>query len=126
MTHLYQLRAFALWMVRKGIRLPMVLLKQVGKGLEFVANAVYEDGALGVFLAFLVSMLGFMLVFISGGIYLEVTKEEGVAIEIGQVAPYGAYGFASTATVIFFYTCWYCFRREQDELIEKLKDRQHG
>ena len=122
MTALYQLRAFALWMVRKGIRLPMVLIKQTGKGLDFIASAVYADGALGVFLAFLVSMLGFMLVFISGGVYLECTKVEDTIVPVGQVASFGAYGFIATATVIFFYTCWYCFKREQQELINHLKD----
>ena len=122
MTAVYQFRAFAFWMMRKALRLPLTLVKQAGKGLEFVANSFYEDGALGVFLAFLVSMLGFMLVFISGGVYLECTKVEDTVVPVGQVALFGAYGFIATVTVIFFYTCWYCFRREQDELLEKLKD----
>lgn len=125
MTTVYQLRAFAFWMMRKALRLPLTLVKQVSKGLEFVAKAVYEDGAIGVFLAFLISGLGFMLGFMAGGIYLECTKVEDAVVQIGQVAQFGAYGFIATATTVFFYTSWYCFKQEQNELIENLKEKYH-
>lgn len=118
----YELRAFGGWMVRKAVRLPLTLVKQVGKGLDYLARAVYEDGGIGVMLCSLISALGFILGFIAGGIYLECTKVENTIVPVGQVASFGAYGFIATATVIFFYTCWYCFKREQNELIENLKD----
>ena len=122
----YELQAFGGWMVRKAVRLPLKLVKQVGIGLEFMAKAVYEDRGVGFMLCSLISVLGFMLGFIAGGIYLECTKAEDTVVQIGQVAPFGGYSFIATATVIFFYTCWYCFKQEQNELIEHLKDTNHG
>lgn len=122
----YELQAFGGWMVSKAVRLPLKLVKQVGIGLEFMAKAVYEDGGVGFMLCSLISVLGFMLGFIAGGIYLECTKVEDTVVQIGQVAPFGGYSFIATATVIFFYTCWYCFKQEQNELIEHLKDTNHG
>ena len=109
-------------MVRKTIRFPLLLVTQIDHGLEFLAKAVYQDGFIGVVLSFLISMLGFMAGFIPGGIYLECIKEEGTVVQLGQVAMYGLYTGVATAVVIFFYTCWYCFKQEQHELFEKLRD----
>ena len=121
----YELQAFGGWMVRKAVRLPLKLVKQVGIGLEFMAKAVYEDRGVGFMLCSLISVLGFMLGFIAGGIYLECTKVEDTIVPVGQVASFGAYGFIATVTVIFFYTCWYCFKREQQELINHLKEKDY-
>lgn len=119
---LYQLRAFGFWMVRKTLRFPLLLVNQATKLLDLIATAVYDDGFIGVVLGFLVSMMGFILGFITGGIYLECTKEPSTIVEVGRVAMYGFYSGIATAVTIFFYTCWYCFKQEQNELIEHLKD----
>ena len=118
----YELQAFGGWMVRKAVRLPLKLVKQVGIGLEFMAKAVYEDGGVGFMLCFLISCLGFMLGFIAGGIREEIIKPEDTIVHLSQVAHYGLVTGGITAVVIFFYTCWYCFKQEQEELFKNLKD----
>lgn len=117
----YELRAFGGWMVRKTIQLPLRLCKLVGQGLEFLAKAIYEDGGIGFLLSFMISCIGFIVGFIAGGIREEIIKPEDTMVPIGQVAMYGLVAGSITAVVIFFYTCWYCFKREQTELIENLK-----
>lgn len=122
---MYQLRAFICWMFSKACLLPARLVKCIVNGLDYLATAVYEDGFIGVMLSALISGLGFMLGFIVGGIYLECTKTEDTIVHVGQVATFGLYSFIVTATTIFFYICWYCFRKEQDELIKQLKEKYH-
>lgn len=117
----YDLQAFSGWMVRKTIQLPLRLCKLVSRGLEYLANSIYEDGGIGYLLGFLISCLGFMAGLLAGVIREETIKPEDTIVLFSQVVSYGLYTGSITAAVIFFYTCWYCFKREQTELIENLK-----
>lgn len=122
MTALYQFRAFASWMVRKALLLPRRVFNQLLTGLRFIATAVYHDGASGVFLCAVVSVAGGLVGMIIGGGYEEYIKPEGAVVPFSQVTPYGLLTGTIIASVLFFYTCWHCFKQEQQELINHLKD----
>lgn len=120
--NLHQLRAFVSWMCCKACLVPLRLVRVVTNGLEVLARTVHEDGFPGVALSFLASFFGFFFGLFFGGFYKEYNKAPDTIVELGDVLLYGATGFATFGTVIFFYTCWYCFKQEQKELFDKLKD----
>lgn len=121
MTTVYELQAFACWMIRKTLRLPLLLIKKAKGGLDSLAEAVYYEGVGGIVLVSLTIGIGFILGFFAGGVREEIIKPADTVVEIGQVLMYGLYTGGITFVVIFFHTCWYCFKQEQNELIETLK-----
>lgn len=120
--NLHQLRAFVFWMCRKACLVPARFVGLVTGGLTILARTVHEDGFVGVAISFLISFLGFFIGMMSGGLYEEAHKVPGTFVPFDQILQYGFIGFATMGGIIFFYTCWYCFKQEQKELFDKLKD----
>lgn len=119
---MYQLVAFIKWMARKSCQMPLRVVQAFGRGLNHVAFAIHKDGALGVLLGFLIACIVGLLGLFIGGVYLEHTKEPGTTIHVNDILIYWVYFASVAAVIIFVNAAWYCFRIEQHELFDRLKD----
>jgi hypothetical protein len=105
--------------------MPLRFTQALGKGLDHVAECVHNDGALGVLLALLISCLVGLIGLFVGGVYLESTKEPDTVVHVKDLLMYWVYTSSGVGAVIFFNTAWYCFKQEQHELIDLLKDSKN-
>lgn len=121
----YQLQAFTKWMVRKFCQTPLRIAQAFGRGLDHIAECVHNDGALGVVLGLLIACLVGLIGLVVGGIYLESTKEPGTAVHVKDLLMYWVYASSGVGAVIFLNAAWYCFKLEQHELFERLKENHH-